>query len=182
MLSVLGNSLSVLSKLLASVDKDEKSSDIEKSPTTENNAPLRLTPGSDDLATVTKVKTMVEGIIERQPSTYDTSIVVVLRTLVVNGQPTLAILSSSEKYDKELEEVIEASNELNIHGLGVGVKTRKQLYDLGTNAKIAELKAGQHSLRSWGEESTRNFTKPEISRVWAGVGEGIEFPVAEGAR
>jgi hypothetical protein len=107
----------------------------DSNPTEKNTAPTakrasaQITPGSDALENAKKAKIMIQGIIERNPSTYGTSPVVVLRTLRVGGTPTVAILSRSEEYNKQLKKAIEENKDLNMGALGLHVMTEEELFE-----------------------------------------------------
>jgi hypothetical protein len=101
---------------------------------TAKSATVQITPGSDALENAMKAKIVIQGIIERNPSMYGTSPVVVLRTLRVGGtqtregQPTLAILSRSEEYNKQLKKAIEENKDLDMNALGLHVMTEEELF------------------------------------------------------
>jgi hypothetical protein len=106
-----------------------------------------ITRGVDDLATAKKAKIVIQGIIERTPSTHETSPVVVLRILRVKGKPTLAILSNSDHYNDQLKKAVDKSDELDVDALGLEVLTKKQLFAIeqpdGEEMVIRELEAGK---------------------------------------
>jgi hypothetical protein len=105
-----------------------------------------ITMGVDALATAKKAKIAIQGIIERTPSTHETSPVVVLRILQVNGKPTLAIISNSDHYNDQLKAAVDKSDELDVDALGLEVMTKEQLFAIeqpdGEERVIRELAAG----------------------------------------
>jgi hypothetical protein len=113
--------------LSSHIDDD---SETEENPTTPQ-VPGRMRKGTDDLATFKKARVLIQGIIERTPSKKDTSPVVVLRALRVDGVRTLGLFSSSDDYATQLREAIEGNAELDaeldIKGLGWKVMTQSEL-------------------------------------------------------
>ncbi len=127
-----------------------------------------ITRGVDDLATAKKAKIAIQGIIERTPSKRNTSPVVVLRILRVNGEPTIAILSNSDHYNDQLKTAIHQSDEFNLDALGLEVMTKKELFApeprTGEENMVMELVAGEIKSEKRGDRFAKELDEKMLKR------------------